>query len=398
MFAPLDGVRVIDLTHVLAGPTCTHLLALLGADVVKVEPPEGDSTRGGGPVGELNDAGLGLAFCTQNSDKSSIVVDLSAPAGPGIVRALVAGADVVVENFRPGVADRLGLGVDALTAITPSLVYVSLSAYGQDGPLGHRPAYDHVVQAMSGIMEVTGTEATGPVKVGAPYVDYAAGQRAAFATLAAVLEQRRTGRAQRVDVAMLDAALLLMASALTATAVTGRRPAKLGNEAASGAAASGCFNTADGLLAVAANTDRQFRALCAALGRAELADDERFAAAADRQANASAFRTVVSDVLATSPADRWEAVLDTAGVPAARVRSLDVLLEEGQPAARGVLAPVEVDGRTLALPTVGFKVGGEAPGPRRPPPALGADTDRVLADLGYDGVAIAALRADGVVG
>ncbi len=398
MFAPLDGIRVIDLTHVLAGPYCTHLLAQLGADVIKIEPPHtGDLTRFAGPAAELNNQLLGLAFCAQNTDKASITVNLKEPEGVEIVHGLVEGADVFVENFRPGVSERLGLGFDALCALNPRLVYVSLTAYGQDGPLGHRPAYDHVVQAMSGIMETTGTEETGPIKVGAPYVDYAAGQKGAMVTMAAIMEQRRTGQPQRVDNAMLDTTLLLMANTLTATANTGERPAKLGNQAASRSASSGSFETADGLLALAANNDRQFQDLCQAIGRPELRVDERFADYRSRQANADSFQTILRAELLTRSATDWEAALDVVGVPASRVRSLDELIEEGQPAARGLLASVEVGGQTVKVPTAGFKVNGEVPGPRQPPPKLGADNRRLLGEIGYDEEAIDLLRAKGVI-
>lgn len=398
MFAPLEGIRVIDLTHVLAGPYCTHLLAVLGAEVIKVEPPEtGDLTRFGGPFDDLNAERLGLGFCTQNSDKASVTVNLQTPAGVEIVRRLAGGAQVVVENFRPGVAERLGVGFEAMVAANPELVYLSLTAYGQDGPLGHRPAYDHVVQAMSGIMETTGTDQTGPIKVGAPFVDYAAGLKGALAVMAALAEQQRTAQPQRVDVAMLDTTLLTMANTLTTTANTGARPPKLGNEAASLAASSGTFGTADGLLAIAANNDRQFRHLCQAIGRPELADDQRFASHHHRQANADAFRQELVPALAQASAAEWEERLDQVGVPAARVRSLDQLLAEGQPAARQLLTPVEVGTRTVELPTAGFKVNGEVPGPRQAPPRLGADTDRVLGELGYDRDEIRSLARDGVI-
>ncbi|MGH1489157.1 MAG: CaiB/BaiF CoA transferase family protein [Acidimicrobiales bacterium] len=398
MFAPLKDVRVIDLTHVLAGPYCTQLLAMLGAEVIKVEPPNtGDLTRFGGAIPELNDELLGLAFCTQNTDKSSMTINLKEPEGIEIVKRLVADADVFVENYRPGVAGRLGLGYEALLEVNPTLVYVSLTAYGQDGPIGHRPAYDHVVQAMSGIMETTGTEETGPIKVGAPYVDYAAGQKGAFATTAAIMEQRRTGEPQRVDNAMLDTTLLLMANTLTATANTGKRPAKLGNQAASGSASSGCFETADGLLAIAANNDRQFGDLCRGIDRPDLAEDPRFSKMSARQANPAEFRDLLQASLLGRSADEWEAILDPLGVPASRVRSLDELMDGGQPQARQLLTEVEVGGRQVQLPTLGVKINGEAPGPVAPPPRLGADNDRLLADLGYSHEAIAALRKTGAI-
>lgn len=393
MFAPLDGVRIIDLTHVLAGPYCTQLLAMLGAEVIKVEPPDtGDLTRFGGALPELNEEKLGLTFCTQNTDKASMTVDLKSADGIEIVHRLIAEADVFVENFRPGVSERLGLGFDALCKIKPGLVYVSLTAYGQDGPIGHRPAYDHVVQAMSGIMETTGTEETGPIKVGAPYVDYAAGQKGAFATMAAIMEQRRTGAAQRVDNAMLDTTLLLMASTLTATANTGDRPAKLGNQAASRSPSSGCFETADGLLAIAANNQRQFRHLCEVVGRPDLVDDERFRSQARRQQNADAFQAILREILPSDTAAAWEAALDRSGVPASRVRSIDELIDEGQPDARGLFVDVPVADRSVRLPTMGVKINGEVPGPVEPPHRLGEDNGRILADLGYSEEQVADLE------
>src|SRR5436305_843153 len=173
--APLDGLRVVDITHVLAGPYCTYQLALLGAEVLKIERPGGEDVRAGAASPELAAEGLGLAFCVQNSDKQFLEIDLQTPAGVAAVLGLIDDADVFIENFRPGVTERLGLGYDAVRARRPSIVYCSISAYGPDGPLGGRPAYDHVVQAMSGIMHTTGPVGSGPVKVGAPYVDYATG-------------------------------------------------------------------------------------------------------------------------------------------------------------------------------------------------------------------------------
>jgi crotonobetainyl-CoA:carnitine CoA-transferase CaiB-like acyl-CoA transferase len=250
---------------------------------------------------------------------------------------------------------------------------------------------------MSGIMETTGTDETGPVKVGAPFIDYAAGQKGAFATMAAIMEQRRTGRPQHVDNAMLDSALLLMANTLTATANTGTRPAKLGNQAASGTASSGCFDTADGLLALAANNDRQFRNLCLGIGEPGLADDNRFSGLAERQANAAEFRQILADRLLTHSAAQWEQTLDRVGVPASRVRSLDGLIDEGQPEARELLADIEVAGTAVQVPTMGVKINGAVPGPVQPPPGLGADNERILRGLGYSADDIEALRDLGVI-
>jgi crotonobetainyl-CoA:carnitine CoA-transferase CaiB-like acyl-CoA transferase len=254
--APLDGVRVIDFTQVLAGPYCTYQLALLGAEVIKIEQPGGEMTRGGGDIPSLSKQGLGLGFCTQNADKDAVEVDLKDPENVKAVLSLIAQADILVQNFRPGVAERLGIGEAIVRDINPKIVYCSISAYGGEGPIGHRPAYDHVVQAMSGIMSTTGPVGSGPMKVGAPYVDYATGLNSAFAVLAALRERDRTGEGQRVDVAMLDTALNLMVNNVVATATTGKEIPKLGNEAASRAPSSGSFDTADGsVIALAANNE-----------------------------------------------------------------------------------------------------------------------------------------------
>lgn len=367
--APLAGMRVIDLTHVLAGPFCTYQLALLGADVVKVEPPGGEWLRHGG-ADELAAQGLSLTFCTQNSDKRSVEVDLKAAEGVEYVLSLVDGADVFVQNFRPGVAERLGLGVTAVQARSSAVVYCSISAYGSEGPLGGRPAYDHVVQATSGIMETTGPVGSDPVKVGAPYVDYATGLNATVAILAALRERDRTGEPQVVDVSMLDSALVLMASNLTHVATTGHDLPKLGNEAASRAPSSGCFRTAGGgWLTIAANTERQFRDLCAAVGHPEWADDDRWSSRGARSQNQDGLRTALVAVFATDSAESWEARLAAHGVPASRVRRLSEVLDEGQPAARGLLHTVEVGagGTPVQVPGAGFLLNGDSLGPRRAP-------------------------------
>ena len=385
MFRPLAGIRVIDLTQVLAGPFATYQLALLGAEVIKIEQPgTGDWTRSGAAPAGLEGQGMGTAFLTQNADKMSVVLDLKDPAGLGAALELVRTADVFVENFRPGTAGRLGLSFDEVAAVKPDIVYCSLSAYGQDGPIGHRPAYDHVVQGMCGIMRLTGTPETEPNKVGAPYIDYATGMNGALAIVAALHEVRRTGTAVRLDVAMLDSALMLMASLITNHLNTGWLPAASGNEAWSGSPSSGAFATRDGTLMIAANTERQFRALCRALELQDILEEERFADPVARKDNLDALRSLISDTLLTRPADHWEAVLDRAGVPAARVRSLDEVLAEPQTATRGIARPIEVPGADspMLLPSLGFKANGATVGPTSPPPRLGADTARLTAPCG----------------
>ena len=374
---PLKGIRVLDLTQVFAGPYCTYQLALLGAQVIKVEPPGGELTRYGGALPELSKQGLGLSFCTQNAQKHCVELDLKDPQQLAEVLSLAAEADVFVQNFRPGVARRLGLGEDVLAEINPRLVYCSISAYGEVGPIGHRPAYDHVVQAMSGIMCTTGTDAMGPVKVGAPYIDYATGLNAAFAVMAGLRQRDLSGEFQLIDVAMLDTAMTMMANNLVTVATTGDDLPKLGNEAASRAPSSGCFATQDGsLLMLAANNERQFRDLCAVLGHPEWANDSRWANPMSRSANQEALRRLFEQEFLLQPAAQWEAQLDKVGVPASRVRQLSETLAEGQLQARGMLQslPVGAEQTEVALPGVGFRMNGQSLVPNSAPCRAGSDT------------------------
>ena len=379
--APLAGITVIDLTQVFAGPYCTYQLALLGAKVIKIEPPGGELTRYGGALKDLVGEGLGLAFCTQNADKDCVEIDLKQPAGIAKVLELTADADIFVQNYRPGVATRLGLGEDAVRGANANIIYCSISAYGGEGPVGHRPAYDHVVQAMSGIMQTTGTDDMGPVKVGAPYVDYATGLNAAFAIMAALRERDRTDEPQTVNVAMLDTALNLMANNLVATATTGNEIPKLGNEAASRAPSSGCFEASDGvLIMLAANNERQFVDLCAVLGHPEWAEDARWQQPQQRAENQSALRAVMENAFRHRSAAEWETLCDQAGVPASRVRSVGEVLAEGQPEAPDLLRELSVGARgtPVSLPGIGFRLNGDSLQPQQAPRISGQDNAKYL--------------------
>jgi crotonobetainyl-CoA:carnitine CoA-transferase CaiB-like acyl-CoA transferase len=381
MFKPLTGVRVVDLTQVLAGPYATYQLALLGAEVIKVEPPgQGDWTRVGNAPKGIENQGLGTSFLTQNADKKSVVLDLKSEAGLADLMAIVKTADVFVENFRPGTAARLGLSHEAVTQAKPGIVYCSISAYGQDGPIGHRPAYDHVVQGMCGIMRTTGTPETEPNKVGAPYIDYSTGMNAAFAIVSGVMEARRTGKGIRLDVAMLDTSLLLMASLMTNHLNTGATFTASGNEAWSQSPSSGAFETTDGILMIAANNERQFRDLCRALDLAPLLQDPRFDDPANRRDNVPELRRLIAERIAANTADHWEAVLDAASVPGARIRSIEEVLSEPQIQARELTKTLSIPGASapMHMPSLGFKVNGEAIGPSDPPARLGQHTDEVL--------------------
>lgn len=386
--APLAGLTVIDLGQVLATPFGTYLLGLLGAEVIKIEPPQGEWLRQAGPLG----------FATQNAGKQSLVVDLRSPGGAEVVLRLAERADVFVEGFAPGTAESMGLGWEPVSARNPTIVYGSLSAFGDNGPYGGRPAFDHVVQAMSGIMPATGFEGQPPTKVGAPFLDYGGGLLLAYGVLAGILEQRRTGEAVRLDVSMLDAGLLFNAGALVRGANTGIDPPRTGNQAFSGAVASGAFDTADGLLMVAANKVSHFQKLMAILGLDDLVDDTSLpdrSAPPDRVASA---QSRMAEQLASRTAAEWEEILSEARVPAGRVRSMTETIEDGHPAARGLLQPVpaDADDPTL-LPGAGVRIGGVMPGPRADAPDLGASSIEVLSRFAFSNDEIEGLLADGTV-
>lgn len=374
---PLAGVTIVDLTQVLAGPYCTYILALLGADVIKVEPPGGEWTRRGGAVASLGDQGLGLTFCVQNGDKQVVEADLKDPDQRDAVLRLVDDADVFVQNYRPGVAERLGFGVDALLARNDRLVYCSLSAFGDDGPFAGRAAYDHVVQAASGVMELTGPPGSGPIKVGAPYVDYATGLNGALAVMAALAERQRTGQSQVVDVAMLDSSLALMSSSLAHVATTGRDIPKRGNDPASASPGAGCYRTADDRwFQFVTNTEVQFRNLCHALDRADWLQG-RWASPEDRLANTEELKAELAEVIATDTAESWEDRFARHDVPGAAVRSLSDVIDSGYPDSRGLLSTIEVgeSADPVRVPGLPFRMNGSAIGPLRPPRAAGADND-----------------------
>lgn len=400
MFRPLEGIKVVDLSQVLAGPYATYQLALMGADVIKIEMPDhGDWTRQGGPMPELSQHGMGLGFLALNSEKKSVTLDLKSERGRELARKIVSEADVFLENFKPGVAARLGLGFEEVCALNKNIVYCSVSGYGQDGPWSHRPAYDHVVQGMCGIMLTTGKPGDGPVKVGAPYIDFATGLNAAMAVLAGLMEQRRTGRAVRLDVAMLDSAIAMMGSLVSNHLTAGWKPRQTGNEAWSAAPASGAFDTKDGVLMLAANNAAQFAALCNAIGRADILQDVRWNTDEARKANFDSLRSTLRETFLARTADEWEAVLDAAQVPAGRVRGLDEVLSEDQVRARDLVKEIHVEAidRSVFVPGLSFKGNGANATPRSAPPVLGADTDEVLRGLGVDQSELEDLRAAGVI-
>src|SRR5579862_1549955 len=273
MTRPFEGIKVIDITHVLAGPFAAYQLALLGADVIKVEQPDDpDQSRGSGSDRALNRRLMGTGFLTQASNKRSITLDLKTERGREILKKLVATADVMVENYRPGAFKSLGLGYEDMLKVNPRLIYASMTAFGQDGPRGTMTAYDHVIQSTSGIMAATGTKEVNPIKIGAPAIDYATGTTGAFALAAALFQRERTGKGQYIDMAMLDVALMLQASHVTGYLRTGKDPKPPGN--AQLFASNSCYETKDGLLMLGASNRRQHKRIWAVLGRPELGDKD----------------------------------------------------------------------------------------------------------------------------
>ncbi|MCK9983617.1 MAG: hypothetical protein AzoDbin1_00089 [Azoarcus sp.] len=395
MTAALSGIRVLDLTNVLAGPFCAYQLALLGAEVIKVEVPEsGDLARQLGADPALNKAKMGASFLAQNGGKKSLTLNLKSEAGKEVLFRLVKSADVLVENFRPGVMDRLGLGYDVLKEVNPKLVYCAISGFGQQGPMRHAPAYDQIVQGMSGVMSITGDDESAPLRVGYPVADTIGGITAAFAVSSALVRQAKTGEGEFIDVSMLDSTIVTMGWVVSNYLIAGKEPVPMGNENFT-AAPSGTFRTGQGPLNIAANKQEQFEALADAIGRPDLKTDERFAEREARKRNRKALKVEVEAGLASKSAAEWETILAKLGVPAGRVLTVPQVLEHPQIRERDLLAKFEDVpgvGRDLSLVRAGFKMRGGNPDVATPPPVLGAHTDLLLAELGYSAPEISQLH------
>jgi crotonobetainyl-CoA:carnitine CoA-transferase CaiB-like acyl-CoA transferase len=395
MTRPFEGIRIVDATHVLAGPFAAYQLAVLGAEVIKVEhPEEPDQTRDGGTDRALNRRGMGTSYLTQGSNKRSISLNLKTAAGREILKCLVHRADIMVENYRPGAFDALGLGYAAMSALNPRLIYCSISAFGQDGPRGKQTAYDHVIQATSGLMSTTGTLEVNPIKFGSPAVDYATGTMGAFALASALFQRERTGRGQRIDLAMLDVAMILMGSHLTGYLRNGVEPKPSGNRHLH--ATNSCYEAKEGLVMLGASNLRQQRRLWQALERPEMAKNDNEERERDREREAA----VLAETLKTRTADEWETFFQSRHIPAARVRTLAEAVRDPQFSTRGVThhhgsAP-GIEG-AFDVPLAAFKFAHDGPSIETPPPEIGADTDKILAEHGYSGGQIAAFRRSKVI-
>lgn len=382
----LAGLRVLDLTNVLAGPFCCYQLAQLGAEVIKVETPgTGDLARQLGADPELNRRGMGASFLAQNAGKRSITLNLKHSKARQVFTRLVKTSDVVVENFRPGVMDRLELGYERLKGIKPDLIYCAISGFGQDGPLRLNPAYDQIIQGLSGVMSVTGDAQSAPLRVGYPVADTMGGITAAYAISAALFRRERTGEGEFIDVSMLESTLVAMGWVVSNWLIAGVRPQPLGNENMT-ASPSGAFRTGEGLLNIAANQQQQFETLCKLVGRPELTSDPRFAGREDRKRHRFELNREIEQALTARSASEWASLMNDSGVPAGEVLDVPSVLEHPQILERGLLHTFKdvpnVDD-DVSVVRSGFRLKSGDPRPASPPPALGADTASLLAELGY---------------
>jgi CoA:oxalate CoA-transferase len=396
MALALQGVRVLDLTRVLAGPFAGMVLADLGADVVKVEQPgSGDDSRAYPP----HIQGESMYFMSLNRNKRSLTLDLKNPAGKGILRALVRRADVLIENYRPGTMERLGLGYDTLQAENPRLVYAAVSGFGQTGPYSQRAAYDAVVQAMGGLMSITGPEGGPATRVGTSIADITAGLFTTVGILAAIASRTESGRGQMVDVAMLDSLVAVLENAVARYTATGDVPGPLGNRHPA-IFPFEPFDTADGQIMVAAGNNELWARLCRTLGADELASDPRFCTNPLRHDHHAEMRAALTVAFRLKTTAEWQAALDDAGVPNGPINTIDAVVHDPQVQARGMIQTVThpVAGET-SLPGLPIKLS-ETPGNiRRPAPVLGEHSAEVLREwLGLDDAAVAEARAQGALG
>ncbi|AZM97487.1 CaiB/BaiF CoA transferase family protein [Vreelandella venusta] len=396
MSSPYENIRVVDATHVLAGPFATYQMAVLGADVIKVESPsDPDQARMQGSDRALNDQGLGTAFMSQASNKKAVAIDFKNPQGREALKKLLATADVFVENYRPGALEKLGLGYEDLKLLNPKLIYCSISAFGSTGPRRELTAYDNVIQAYSGMMAMTGDRHSGPLKSGAPMVDYATGTTAAFAISTALFQRERNGgNGQFVDVSMSDTALMLSSPYLTALLWNGKKPEPKGNTFPF--ATIGCYQASDQPLMIAASNLTQQKRLWTALGREDMIkqnNNQRLDSHADEA-------KVIAEIIGTMTADYWETFLQKRRIPASRIRQLEETLDDPHIHSRGVLhaQPLSPDiEQALTVPVSAFCMSEGTRGITSPPQKVGAQTVEVLMSLGYSQQDLAALIAAGAI-
>jgi len=394
----LDGIRVLDLTNVLSGPFATLHLSLLGAEVIKIEnPADGDLARKLGNVLPLNDRLMGTSFLAQNANKKSLTLNLKDPEGKEIFLKLAGTADVVVENFRPDVMKRLGVGYPVLCAANPRIIYCAISGFGATGPDAMKPAYDQIIQGLSGVMAINGDERLNPLRCGFPVCDTVGGLNAAFAIMAALYFRERTGEGQFIDVALIDSIMPLMGWVAANLLIGGQQPVLMGNDNFT-AAPSGTFATKDGYLNIAANKQEQWETVADVLGVPDLKKDPRFEKRDARKRNRKALTPLLEAKLKDNTTDHWVDTLNERGVPSGAILSLEAALKQAQIEHRGTIRAVRDDDLgelKLFNLTAKFE---KSPGDVvSPPPRLGAHTEEYLTELGYTKDKIRELREKAVV-
>ncbi len=397
MSKPFTGVRILDFTQVFAGPFGSYQLALLGADVVKIERPGGDDMRYGPPNKDWAAKGLGTGWLAINSNKRNIALDLTKPEAVAIVKRLAKTADVVMENYRPGVMEKLGIGWAQLSEINPKLIYAAVSGFGQNGPERTTAAYDGKIQALSGLMSITGTKETGPTRAGFAVCDAIGGMTLAFAVSSALFQRTHTGKGQMVDVAMLDAALTFMSSFVVDYTVGGHMQGPSGNRAQSRLPTADLFKVKGGHILLAVNNDKQFLALAKAIGKPDLPKDPRFIDWPTRIDNEVALRAIIEDVFAANDAAYWDDFLSERDVPCSRVWTLGEVVEHPQLKERPVLQTVTTPHGQFRMVGSGFALAHGGGSIETFPAMPGEHTDAVLGEAGYSAAEIAALLKTGAV-
>lgn len=396
-----EGVRIVDFTQVLCGPMATAQLALLGADVIKIEVPGvGDQMRLLSANDVWADTHCGPGFMGVNYGKRSITLNLKSPKASEIVSRMVEGANAIVENFKPGVLSRLGFSYDWAKSIEPGIVYLSISGFGQEGPLSGSGAYDGAIQAMSGVMSTTGTPETGPVRVGFPVADMTTGFNAAFALASALYRQKATGEGQYIDLSMTDSMLSLMNYSVSRYTVAGDVPQLLGNNSPTFQGTSSVFPTKDGFLNVSVFTDKMALRLCDALGHPEWKDDPCWNSDRGRKDNFDFIQQTLTEILSQKSTAEWLVIMEEEGVPVAPVNTLHEAVYSDQVSQRNFLidlpAPTGVGG-SVSLPGTSFITSEDSPGTERSPPRIGEHTDEILSEFGFTETEIATFHDNDVV-
>jgi crotonobetainyl-CoA:carnitine CoA-transferase CaiB-like acyl-CoA transferase len=397
MSKPFAGVKILDFTRVLAGPYGSYQLALLGADVIKVESRDGDDMRFGNRANDWEKRGLAAPWVAVNAGKRSITLDLKKPKALEVIKRLVAKADVVMENFRPGVMDKLGIGYETLKAINPKLIYCAVSGFGQVGPQRATAAFDGMIQAMSGLMSITGFEANGPTRVGFAGADVMSGATAAFGVASALYQRTHTGKGQLVDVAMIDAVMGYLAQQFTEHLMTGRVHGQAANLSVTRKPTGNLFKTEDGWMVLAVMTDPQFQRLMKVLGRAEALADPRFVDWPTRIENNLALHAIVEEAMKQETSATWVERFAKNDVPAGQVLSIPETVQLDLFQHRTVLQTVETEHGPIKVVGSGFRLEHGGGSVDRPPAKLGEHTDEVLREAGYADADIAEMRQQAVV-